>query len=257
MRLNVEGVQFSYDSVRTLNDVTVEIAEREVVSIVGPNGSGKSTLLKCIERILRPHRGAIKLDGKDVRKMDLRELARCIAYVPQSFPSGMQCTVFDAVLLGRRPHMNWRVSEKDRTIASRILVSLGLNGLAMRQFSELSGGERQKALIARALAQEPTIMLLDEPTSNLDLRHQLEVMKLISSVVREQGISAIMAIHDLNLASRFSDRIIFLREGKIYAVGRPSAVLTPANISTVYGVDVVVNNDMQSPHIIPMGVSDK
>lgn len=255
MRLTVTGVCFSYDSARTLDDVNLEVAEGEVLSIVGPNGSGKSTLLKCIDRILRPRQGVVKLGDQDVRRMGLRQLARSIAYVPQSAPAGMQCTVFDAVLLGRRPHINWRVSQKDAQIASETLISMGLDGLAMRQFNELSGGERQKVLIARALAQEPAVMLLDEPTSNLDLRHQLEVMRLISSAVRDKRISAIMAIHDLNLASRFSDRIIFLREGRVYAAGAPPAVLTPDNISAVYGVHVVVNNDTPSPHIIPTGVS--
>jgi iron complex transport system ATP-binding protein len=144
------------------------------------------------------------------------------------------------------------VGARDKEIVSQMLVLLDLEDMAFRQFNELSGGERQKVLLARALAQEPEILLLDEPTSNLDLRHQLEVLNLIESLAREKKISAIMAMHDLNLASRFSDKIIMLKEGQVYAVGEPASVLTPENIKSVYGVETILNSDSGKPYIVPL-----
>ena len=255
MKLRIHGVQFGYNSVDVLQNVLMEVATGEVVSLVGPNGAGKSTLLKCINKILKPRRGSILIEGKEVARFGLKELARSIGYVPQSVSYNFQCTVFDSVLLGRKPHVNWSISERDKDIVSEMLVLMGLEDMVMRQFNELSGGERQKVLIARALAQEPQILLLDEPTSNLDLRHQFEVLELITTVVREKGLSAIMAIHDLNLASRFSDKMVFLRGGRIYATGSPWEALTQENIRTVYGIDVIVNNQTHAPHIIPIGIA--
>ena len=256
MKLSVKDVHFSYDRIPALEDVTLGVEEGEVMSIVGPNGSGKSTLLKCINKILKPKRGAILVKNRDVSKVGLRELARLLGYVPQSANYAFPSTVFDTVLLGRRPYVNWGVGARDKEIVSQMLVLMGLESMALRQFNELSGGERQKVLIARALAQEPEILLLDEPTSNLDLRHQLEVLSLIYTAVKEKNISAVMAIHDLNLASRFSDRIIFLKEGKVYAIGEPCEVLTAENIRAVYGVETIINKDSGRPHIIPLGVAE-
>jgi len=255
MKLKVKGVHFSYNGVSALDDVSIEVGDGEVVSLVGPNGSGKSTLLKCINKILKPKKGAILLEEKDLSDIGLNEMAQLSGYVPQSANYLFPSTVFDAVLLGRRPYVDWSVSPRDKEVVSQTLAATGLEGMVLRYFNELSGGERQKVLIARALVQEPEILLLDEPTSNLDLRHQLEILDLITAMVREKGISAIMAVHDLNLASRFSDKIIFLTEGRIYTAGEPGAVLTQENIRSVYGVDTLVNNDSGRPHIIPIGVS--
>ncbi len=255
MKLKVKGVHFSYDSINVLNDVFIEGGDGEVVSLVGPNGSGKTTLLKCINKILKPKKGTILLDGRNLSSIGLKEMARLLGYVPQSATHAFPSTVFDTVLLGRRPHVDWSVGARDKEVVSQVLVSTGLQGMALRYFGELSGGEKQKVLIARALAQEPEILLLDELTSNLDLRHQLEILDLIKTMVREKRISAIMALHDLNLASRFSDKVIFLREGRIYAAGEPYSVLTPENIKAVYGVETVINNDSGRSYIIPIGVS--
>jgi iron complex transport system ATP-binding protein len=223
-----------------------------VISLLGPNGSGKSTLLKCLNRILKPKIGTILVKERNAKELGLKELARFFAYVPQSAAYAFPSTVFDTVLLGRRPHVHWGVGARDKEIVSQMLVLLDLEDMAFRQFNELSGGERQKVLLARALAQEPEILLLDEPTSNLDLRHQLEVLNLIESLAREKKISAIMAMHDLNLASRFSDKIIMLKEGQVYAVGEPASVLTPENIKSVYGVETILNSDSGKPYIVPL-----
>jgi len=254
MRLEVKGVQFSYKSVPVLKDVCLEVGEGEMVSLVGPNGSGKTTLLKCIGRILKPKKGVILLNGDELGRISSKEFARILGYVPQSSPSSFPLTVFETVLLGRKPYIRWKLSQRDKEIVLNTLRLMELDGLALRMFNELSGGERQKVLIARALAQEPEVLLLDEPTSSLDLRHQIEVLQLISDIVREKRLAAIMAIHDLNLASMFSDKIIMLKEGKIYAAGKGEEVLNPENIWEVYGVRVMVSYDPGRPHIIPLNM---
>lgn len=255
MKLRIKGVHFSYNGIKALDDVSIEVGDGEVVSLVGPNGSGKSTLLKCINKLLKPKKGTILVEGKDLSHIGLNEMARLLGYVPQSANYLFPSTVFDAVLLGRRPYLDWSVSPRDKEVVSQTLAATGLENMVLRYFNELSGGERQRVLIARSLAQEPELLLLDEPTSNLDLRHQLEILDLITAMVRERGISTIMALHDLNLASRFSDKIIFLTEGRIYAAGKPGMVVTPENIKAVYGVEAVINNDFGRPHIIPLRVS--
>jgi len=252
MKLKIEGVSFSYGSRTALARVTMSVEEGEIVSLVGPNGSGKTTLIKCINRILKPKRGTVLVEKRDVGKVKLRELAELLGYVPQSAGHVFPSTVFDTVLLGRRPYVNWGISPRDKEVVSQMLSLMGLEEMALRQFNELSGGERQKVLIARALAQEPQILLLDEPTSNLDLRHQLEVLGIVRSIVKEKGIAAVMAIHDLNLAARFSDKLIFLDNGKIHDVGEPAKVLTQENIKSVYGVEAVISEDSGIPHIIPI-----
>ena len=255
MKLKVKGVHFSYNGIDALDNVSTEVSDGEVVSLVGPNGSGKSTLLKCINKILSPKKGTIILGGKDLSDVGLNEMARLSGYVPQSANYLFPSTVFDAVLLGRRPYVDWSVSARDKEVVSWTLAATGLENMVLRYFNELSGGERQKVLIARALAQETELLLLDEPTSNLDLKHQLEILSLIMITVKDKGISVIMALHDLNLAARFSDKIILLKEGRIYAAGEPGAVLTQENIRAVYGVDTLVNNDSGRPHIVPLTVT--
>lgn len=254
MRLRVKDVEFSYRSVRVLNGVSMELAESEMLGIVGPNGTGKSTLIRCLNRILSPQKGTVLLDVWDIKKMSLMELARKIGYIPQTTSQVFPATVFDTILMGRRPHVGWRSSEKDTEKVLEMLRLLNIEEFAMRDINELSGGQQQKVFIARALTQEPDILLLDEPTSNLDIRHQLEVMDIIKNIIRKKGISAIMAIHDLNLAARYSDRVLMMNSGKIFAAGNPSSVLTPANIRDVYGVeaDVTNNSDNGRPYIVPI-----
>jgi len=240
MKIRVKGLEFSYNSIPALRDVTLDVHESEIVAIVGPNGSGKTTLLKCIDRILKPRKGTILIDGNDIEDFSQIEIAKMIGYVPQSVKQLFPATVFEVVLMGRRPYLGWRCGRKDLEKVFDILKLMEIEEIALRDFNELSGGQQQKVLIARALAQEPEVLLLDEPTANLDIRHQIEVMKMIRSIVKEKGITAIIAIHDLNLASRYADRIVMMRDGKIFAVGSPDKVLTPANIEEVYGVRVEV-----------------
>lgn len=248
VRITIRGLIFSYDSVPALRDVNLEVGEGEVLSIIGPNGSGKSTLLKCIDRILKPV-GTILIDGKELESLTREEIARTIGYIPQIMDNPLPMRVFEMILMGRKPYIGWKPSSRDLKIVSEVIDLLGLEDLAMRYVKELSGGERQKALIARALAQEPNVLLLDEPTSNLDLRHQLEVLDLIKGLAKK-GLSVIMAMHDLNLAAKYSDKIAMLKEGRVYAIGGLE-VLTPQNIELVYGVKVSIVHRGDRIVIIP------
>ena len=253
MKLKVENVEFSYTSVPVLTDVCLELAQSEMLGIVGPNGAGKSTLIRCIDRILKPQRGSIFLDGEEIQHIGTRETAKKLGYIPQSASQVFPATVFDTVLMGRRPHIGWRSSEKDNEKVLDVLQMLNIEDLAMRDINETSGGQQQRVFIARALAQEPDILLLDEPTSNLDIQHQLEVMEIIKDLVAKKGISAIMAVHDLNLASRYTDRVIIMKGGRIFDAGSPPDVLTPENIRSVYGVEAeVINRNGGMPYIIPL-----
>ena len=252
MKPKVKDMEFSYASVPVLRDVCIELAASGMLGVVGPNGAGKSTLLRCINRILNPQKGHILLDEQDIKAISRMELAKKIGYILQTASQVFPATVFYAVLMGRRPHLGWRSSEKDTEMVLEMLQMLNIEDLAMRDINELSGGQQQKVFIARALTQEPAVLLLDEPTSNLDIRHQLEVMDIIKNIVREKQISAIMAIHDLNLASIYADRIIMMNSGKIFAAGNSVSVLTPANIKWVYGVETEVNNNNGRPYIVPI-----
>jgi iron complex transport system ATP-binding protein len=252
MKLTVKNVTFSYDSVPALADINLEVEEAQILSIVGPNGSGKSTLLKCILKILKPKEGVILINGRDTIKMKAKEMANLSGYVPQGGDNAFSLTVFDAVLMGRRPHLSWKASEEDIEIVSQTLALMGIEEFAFRYLNELSGGEKQKVLIARAIAQEPELILLDEPTNNLDLRHQLEVMEIIVDLVRQKRISVIMTMHDLNLASKYTSMIVMLNRGKIFAAGSPKSVFTRENIESVYGVEVVISYESGQPNLIPI-----
>ena len=252
VKLSVKGLHFSYGSAEILRDINLDIRDGQVVSIVGPNGSGKSTLIKCIDRILTPSEGEVIVDRQKVSGMKQMELARMIAYVPQNSLRVFPNTVFDVVLMGRRPHLGWREEARDEQKVWEVLGLLGIEDLALSLFTELSGGQQQKVLIARALAQETGVILLDEPTSNLDVWHQIDVMEILRTLVRSQDLTAIIAIHDLNTAARYSDTIIMMKGGKIFAAGRPEDVLTRENLAAVYGIHARVRNYDDIPHVIPL-----
>jgi iron complex transport system ATP-binding protein len=251
VNITIHDLTFGYNSSKILDGLNLVVENSEILGLVGPNGSGKTTLIKCIDKILKP-KGSILLDGRDIDTVSRTELAKRLAYVPQSSATPLATTVFDTVLMGRRPHISWRVSDADLDKVADVLGLLHLEDLAMRDFSQLSGGQKQKVLVARALAQEPEVLLLDEPTSSLDMKHQLEVMEMVSSLVKEKNISAVMALHDLNLASMFVDKLAILKDGKIYAAGEPADLLNARNIREVYGVEAVVMENLDRPYIIPL-----
>jgi iron complex transport system ATP-binding protein len=257
MKLTTRSLSFAYGNKKVLSQVDLELLPGCMVCLAGPNGSGKSTLLKCLDRILRPQKGMVAIDGRDIREFSRRELARKVAYVPQSASQNLGFSVFEAVMMGRKPFLNFRVREDDCQTVMQVLGMMDLGHMAQRYFDELSGGEKQKVLIARALAQKSRILLLDEPTSNLDLRYQLEVAELLTRLKNRHGLTMVMALHDLNLAARYSDKVVMLHQGGIFAQGPPAKVLNPENIRTVYGVEAIVSLDGQGrPTVQPLRPAD-
>ena len=252
MRLVVEGIHFAYNSHPVLGGVSFSLKQGQVMCILGVNGAGKSTLIKCLNRILAPQRGTVLLEGESLGYMSQIQVARRIGYVPQRHGE-TQLTVFETVLMGRKPHMGWKTGPEDYAVVERIIGQMGLEALALRGVGDLSGGELQKVVIARALAQAPKILLLDEPTSSLDLRNQLEVMGLIRSIVKDQGLSALVAIHDLNTAVRFADSFLFLKDQKIHAVATRET-LTAEAIRQAYGVEVVLKHFEGHTVVVPTGI---
>ncbi len=250
MKLEVAGIHFSYNGHPVLSDVNFFLDRGEVMCVLGVNGAGKSTLLKCLNRILKPKRGSVLVEGEDLLLMSQNSVARRIGYVPQRHPE-TRLTVFEAVLLGRKPHIRWSLASDDYELAENIMAQIGIAHLAMRPVVNLSGGELQKVIIARALAQSPSILLLDEPTSNLDLKNQLEVMGLIRRIVEDQGLSAVVAIHDLNIAVRFADRFLFLKDHKIHAACTREN-LTSEMIRQVYGIEVALEEFGGHTVVVPM-----
>jgi iron complex transport system ATP-binding protein len=251
MKLKVRDVEFSYNNGQNvLNNIQMTVGANEVLTILGPNGVGKTTLLKCINGLLKIRTGTIMIDEEEIRKMRRVEVAKRIGYVPQRADVS-KITVFDSVLLGRKPHITWDVSKKDIRIAKEIINRLGLDALSLKYIDEISGGEFQKVQIARALVQEPKVLLLDEPTSNLDLCNQHRIMAALVDVVKKNDLTAIMTMHDLNLAMQYSDKFIMLKEGKIFVAGSHE-VITPKNIEAVYDLPVSVANYMGRPIIIPI-----
>ena len=238
MKLSVSGLGFGYARHPVLHDVTFSVPSGSILGILGRNGVGKSTLLKCMNGILRPQAGAIHLGDENVQNMACHQVARHFGYVPQT-GDHLALTVFDAVLLGRRPYLRWAPTAHDLHIVEKVLDTVQLKPLALRPVNSLSGGEQQKVCIARALAQEPDVLLMDEPTSSLDLKNQLRVIHLLVRSVRERGISALVCVHDINLALRFADYFLVLQQGTVYACV-PKAEVTGQMIKEVYGVDVIV-----------------
>ncbi len=251
MELVLEGVSKAYGTQMALNGISFSVHPGEIVALVGPNGSGKSTLIKAIATIHATTGGMISIDGRDVRSIDPIELAMLLGYVPQGFSYTLYSTVFETVLMGRRRYIKWSVSEEELSRVQRSLDALEMGQHAAKFMDELSGGERQKVFIARALAQEPRIFLFDEPTSALDIRYQIEVMETMRRITREQDSSMIVAVHDLNLAYRYADTVVVLNRGKMEVYGKPCEVLTPDCIRSVYGVDSFAVENEYGKFIVP------
>jgi len=231
--LEVEGLSYSYEKKEVLKDIAFSLGKGELLFILGPNGSGKTTLLKCLNRILKP-KGAIYVEKLNLSKLSQKEIAKTFGYVPQRGEVSF-LTVFDAILLGRKPYINWEASEEDLKIVEETIKMLKIEHLALRKLNELSGGELQLVLIARAFAQRPKYLLLDEPTNNLDIRNQIEVMRLIRNAVKEKGISAIVTMHDINLALNYAEKVLVLKDGRIFAFGGKETINEEV-LHAVYGI---------------------
>jgi iron complex transport system ATP-binding protein len=250
MMLTVDGIGFRYNSREVLRDIGFRLERGESLAILGPNGVGKTTLLRCINAILRPHRGTVAVDARDVLRLRPMQIARRIGYVAQKTETA-RTTAFDAILMGRRPHIRWRASKNDLRLVDGALKLLGLEHLALRYIDQVSGGELQKVAIARALVQEPRLLLFDEPTSSLDLKNQMEILTLIRQVVRQHAVAAVMTMHDLNQALRFADKVLFLKRGRVHFAGRPAAV-TAEMVESVYGLPVEIHLYRDYPVVIPV-----
>lgn len=239
IEVEVKGVKVYYKSIKALDGVTLSVRNGEILSIVGPNGAGKSTLLKVINGVLRPKIGTVYIDQKSLSELSPREVAKRVGLVPQKIQLTGMLTVYDFVMTGRRPYIEFTPSKKDEEKVYEALKTVGAISLAERSLEELSGGELQRVIIARALAVEPEVLLLDEPTNSLDLKYQIEIQKIVKSL-RSKGLIVIMAIHDLTYAYRISDKILMLNNGRVFAAGKPEEVLTPKNILEVYGVKPLI-----------------
>jgi len=250
MILRVENVSFRYNSTPVLEDLTFRVHTHEIAAVLGPNGAGKTTLLRCINRILKPKSGAVFIQERDLARSSLQEVARQVAYVAQR-NEPRRITAFDAVLLGRKPHIRWNVSRHDMEMTQAALKQLDLEHLSLRYTDQMSGGEYQKVCIARAFVQEPTVMLLDEPTASLDLKNQLAILRLLRTIVKGHRMCAVITMHDLNTAFRYADSFLFLKDGRIFAaVGRSE--ITSAMVEAVYGVPVSVEWHQDHPVVLPM-----
>ena len=251
---SVENVRFSYGSTPVLKGITIEdTAPGRITATIGPNAAGKTTLFKCIAGLLKPE-GVVWLDGRDIRDYSREEITRRVSYLPQESPVNAVLTVFEAVLLARKHTLSWRVGDDDLGSVTQVLEDLDIEDLSTRFLNELSGGQKQMVSIAQSLVRDPEVLLMDEPTSSLDLQRQLEVLDLIGRVTAERGIVTLISLHDLNLAARYAARFVVMDQGAVYASGDAASVLTPRMLRDVYGVNAtVVTNPDGILQITPIG----
>ena len=240
--LRLDRVSLGYGKRIVLDDISLAARPGEMLGIIGPNGSGKSTLIRGITRLISPSSGQIFLNGQDIASMSRSDLARLVAVVPQNAVLPELFTAFEVVLMGRTPHLGlFRYEgENDLAIVRNAMEVTQTTAFAERRVGELSGGERQRLIVARALAQEPKVILLDEPTAHLDINYQIETLSLIRQLCLEQNLIVASALHDLNLAAQYCDRLVMLSDGKIYCQGVPKAVISSQTIREVYGAEVCV-----------------
>ena len=261
--LEINQVSFSYLDGDVLHNISLSIKAGEMVGLLGPNGSGKTTLIKLVSGVLKPNQGEIGHDGLSLSRLKRKSIARQVAVVPQQFSIPFAFTAREVVMLGRTPFVRpfAEESDVDRQFVSGALGQVGIDEMAERRFDELSGGERQKVILAMALAQQPKMLLLDEPTVHLDITHQVEILELVRNLNRERGLTIIAAMHDLNLASLYFDRLILLKDGVVQADGTPTQVLTEDMIRDIFSASVRVEQHpvTGAPHIVimPRDFTDK
>jgi len=253
--LVVDNLTFSYGSFPILKDISLTISSGELTAILGPNGSGKTTLLKCLCALLKPKLGCVYVDGQEASKLKPRELARFVGYVPQIHAPSFPYRVIDIVVSGRTPYLApfSTPSKRDYEIAHRALEAVGCGSLSERPYTQLSGGELRLVLIARALAQQPKILLLDEPTSHLDFKNKAIVLHVIRELTKKEGLCVLMTEHDPNLALMFSDKVVLLKKGCMIACGRPREVINEKTMRELYDIDVNIlsSNTSDLTFIIP------
>ena len=241
MKIKTEDIRLAYGADAILKGVSMEAGNREFVGLIGPNGSGKSTLLKCVYRVLSPDDGAVFLDGKSLKEMNYKASARSMGVVAQHNYYNFDFSVREVVLMGRSPHKKAleRDNAEDYAIVAEALEKVGMADFAARSFSTLSGGEQQRVILARALAQQTPCLILDEPTNHLDITHQLQLLK----IVKQLDVTVISAIHDLNIAAMYCDRILLMDRGRIIKAGTPEEILTEENILQIFGIHAQITKN--------------
>lgn len=256
MAITVKNLDCFYGDIQALKDLSFSVTKGDFFIIIGPNGSGKTTLMKVMAGILKPKNGRLKILNRTVESYARKDLARTMAFVPQMMPVDFPFSVMEVVLMGRSPYMGMLgvEQEEDLKIAEQALTFTGINHLARRKLDQLSGGEQQRVFIARAISQEPEIMLLDEPTASLDLAHQIRLMDLMEKLKKEKGITVVMVSHDVNLAAMYSDRLLLLNKGEMVCLGPPDEVLTFQTLEAAYGCTLLVDESPlgRVPRITPV-----
>lgn len=258
MILEARQLELAYEEREVVRGLSLAVPSRQIIALIGPNGSGKSTILRALSRALRPRDGAVYLNGRDIHTLSPTKLARQLAILPQGPEAPPDLTVRELVWYGRSPHLTWlgRPTATDAEVVAWALGETKLEQLADRTVATLSGGERQRAWIALALAQTPEVLLLDEPTTYLDISHQLEVMELVHRLNRSLGLTVIMVLHDINQAARYAHRLIALQTGRLVADGPPAEILTPDLLRTVFRVEARVEYDRDgTPMYLPLGLA--
>ncbi|MBU5437857.1 ABC transporter ATP-binding protein [Tissierella sp. MSJ-40] len=259
--LKVNDIEFGYDRELVLKGISFNIEKGKFISIIGPNGSGKSTLLKTLNNLYKPTKGNIFIEGNEISSLKGKDLAKRIALVPQNTNIDYDFTVEDIVLMGRHPYKGrfQKENQNDYSIIDESLKMTNTLHLKDRPITEISGGERQRVIIAKALAQRPTIILLDEPTSHLDINHQIDILNLLKNLNKEKGTTIILVIHDINLAARYSDEIILLNDGVVLGIGKPEEVITTTNVETAYNLNVVIdrNKYTNSLYLTPVEIKKR
>ena len=246
--IDVKNISFSYDGIQNaIDDINFSVEQGEIISIIGPNGSGKSTILKCISGYIRPHQGEVIVQNRNINDYSAKEIAKEMSLIQQHFALDYDFTVMQVVLMGRNPHIKrlQSESEADYDIANDALKKAGIYHLKSRSITSLSGGEWQRMILARALCQQSDIMLLDEPITGLDIKHKVNLMSVITKLSKGNKISAVFVLHDLNLANHYSDRIILLKQGRVYKSGVPNEIMTKENLESVYEtpIDIIEYNN--------------
>lgn len=254
--IEMRDLSFSYGDTPVFKDINLVFNKSELICILGPNGVGKTTLVKCINKLLKPTSGTVLIDGKDNKDISLLEMAKIMAYVPNSTSNVFSTSVAEAILMGRHPHAGWTTSDKDVDTVDKAMEIMGLQSLANREIKELSAGQLQRVMIARGLVQEPRILILDEPTSNLDIKHQMKVMGFLKDYAKKEDTMILMVCHDLNITATFADRIVIMSKGGIYADGQVNEVLNERTVKDVYDVECKILDVNGRPHIILLPESD-
>ena len=252
MKIELENLSYSYkqNSKPVIHDVNLSIEEPGLYCIIGPNGVGKSTMIKCINKIFKPTTGRVLFDGVDTPDISLKEVSQHVGYVPVQTMDVFSMPVIDAILLGRQNRGKWKTTGDDLQLVARIMKMLGIEEFSMRGFNELSAGQHQKVALARGLVQQTEVLLLDEPTANLDVKHQVYVAELLRGLAIREGMMIIMISHDLNISAKYAHKIIVMEKGTVICMGNPADIITEELINRVYGVECRIVDDEGRPHVV-------